>query len=615
MPITSKQPLFNLTFFKLLSLILLVAGCAAPPKAPPPVDEQARQAMERGDYHAASRAYLSLALKARPPLRQQYQLMAAETMLETEQLNQTEQILQWINIDELNAQQAVRYQLLSSRIALFKQQPEQALRILAKPLPADTAPEYFLDFHQLRAQAYNRLGNHLETAREHLLREQYLTSRDMIFQNQQAIWQNLSLLSETALKQLSIQPPPDPFSGWIALVSITKATGLSRTEIQQRLKEWQLAYPDHPVQKSVLDNLLERSQRLISRPNHIALLLPLSGRFAKAGEAVRDGILATYYGDDNEDIKIRIYDTASDPKQALATYDHAIEQGAEFVIGPLEKESTNALAQRLKLAVTTLTLNYSEKQEVPSNMFQFALPPENEARQAAEQAWLDGHSTGAVLVPEGAWGERVYQAFEERWLALGGQVVAEGRYDAKKNDFSTPLKQLLNLNQSEQRHKDIQNATGKKMEYTPRRRQDIDFIFIAAFPKQARLLRPQIKFHHASKIPVYATSHAYSGKIDRNSDRDMDGIIFGDMPWTLGRVKKDKILASYSHQLQRLIALGVDAYQLIPQLGLLAHYPHERFQGVTGSLRVDPEHRVQRQLIWSQFKRGIPRSLEELRQE
>lgn len=613
MPILSKQQFFSLPFIRLLPLILLVAGCAAPPKAPPPVDVQAKQAMERGDYHAAARAYLSLALKTQPPLRQQYQLIAAETMLETEQLNQAEQILQWINIDELNTQQAVRYQLLSARIALFKQQAEHTLRILTKPLPVDTAPEYFLDFHQLRAQAYNRLGNHLETAREHLLREQYLTSRDIIFQNQEAIWQNLSMLSETALKKLIIQPPPDPFSGWMALVIITKASGLSRTEIKQQLKEWRQTYPEHPVQNSIFNNLLERSQTLASRPEHIALLLPLSGRFARAGEAVRDGIMAAYYedADANNDVKIRVYDSGDDSRQAMANYQRAVKNGAEFVIGPLDKGSTNALAQRRELPVTTLSLNYGEKQDIASNMFQFALPPENEARQAAEQAWLDGHSTGAVLVPEGAWGERVYQAFQERWVALGGQVVAEGRYDAKKSDFSAPLKQLLNLNQSEQRHRDIQNVIGKKMEYTPRRRQDIDFIFIAAFPRQARLIRPQIRFHHAAKIPVYATSHIYSGKIDRNSDRDMDGIIFGDMPWTLGRVKKDKILSGYSHQLQRLIALGIDAYRLIPQLGLLAHYPHERFPGVTGSLRVDPEHRVQRQLIWSKFKRGIPQPLEE----
>jgi hypothetical protein len=221
------------------------------------------------------------------------------------------------------------------------------------------------------------------------------------------------------------------------------------------------------------------------------------------------------------------------------------------------------------------------------------------------------------MVPGTALGERLNGAFVERWQELGGVVVANNRYNPESNDFSGPIKNLLKIDDSEFRKQRLQQLMGQRVEFTPRRRQDIDFIFLAAFPQQARLLRPQLKFHHAGELPILATSHLYSGVVERDADRDMDDIVFTDMPWTLEAQSPQKELhkmpelKAHRGQLQRLVAMGIDAYQLVSLVPMLESYPNERYRGETGSLHVDADRRIQRQLLWARFERGQPRLLQE----
>lgn len=322
---------------------------------------------------------------------------------------------------------------------------------------------------------------------------------------------------------------------------------------------------------------------------------------------------------------IEIYDAGDDPTLIDLIYEQAIDDGAEFIVGPLHKDSVNQLASHDELAVPVLTLNYSEQrgtaveENLPENLFQLSLSPEQEARQVAERAWLDGHSRAAIITPSTAWGDRVAKAFSARWRQFGGHVVEKQIYNAKKSDYSLPIKRLLNVDESQKRKRDLRRLLGKKLEFIPRRRQDIDFIFMAAGSKQARLIKPQLRFHHAPKVPVYATSSSYSGSINADMDRDMDGVLFCDMPWTLATDGPEQTLKSdieslwpnASKRYSRLFALGVDAYRVIGELNGLRRNRAEYYPGETGDLYLDVANRLQRRLSWAKFERGVPLPLSE----
>ena len=263
-----------------------------------------------------------------------------------------------------------------------------------------------------------------------------------------------------------------------------------------------------------------------------------------------------------------------------------------------------------------MTLNYGNKIENPIlNLYQFGLRPEDEAEQIADYALAEEHNHALTLVPDTAWGNRLQKAFKQRFEALGGHVVGAAVYPGKKNDYSAAIKSLLNLNSSNQRHKIIQQVIGEKAKFDSRRRQDIDMIFIAANTRQARLIKPQLKFHHAQGVPVYATSHISSSARSSDDDRDLDEIQFVDIPWLLNREGNQdfenikKLWPVSGDRFSRLYALGIDAYRLIPSLRRLMVHPDESSNYHTGQLSVDKNGRVHRRLLMATYEKGLARLL------
>lgn len=664
---------------------MLLVGCAGGP----PSDQQAliggipsdtaelEKMAEEGRFLDAALAYSRLAAEARlasgatlpdgtpSRLQQHYALRAAELLMSGNYVPQAYQLLNEIDAAGLDTALQIRHALLSANIALTRQRPDDAQNKLDKAeqlLAAtdETLPATILHFHRLRAQAFAQLGNHIEVAREHVQIENLLAEPEAILANQEAILVALQALSPAAIKSLSGSGSTDELGGWLALVNI----GHSMDDSQQAdVVRWRERFPNHPAQDSIIATILAARPRVLRLPKKIALILPLNNRYAKAASAVRDGFLAAYYSqqpsdadntrlpinpldafnpaeaanadtgiaNNNFDIpasvvpSIRIYDAGDDPTLFDLVYEQAIDDGAEFVVGPLHKDSVNQLASHDTLPIPVLALNYSEQrgttaeEDLPENLFQLSLSPEQEARQVAERAWLDGHSRAAIITPGTAWGQRVAKAFSQRWQQFGGHVVEIQSYNDKKSDYSLPIQRLLNVDESQQRKRELRQLLGKKLEFIPRRRQDIDFIFMAAASKQARLIKPQLRFHHAPKVPVYATSHSYSGSINAGMDRDMDGVQFCDMPWTLatdrpGQALKSEIETLWpnaSKRYSRLFALGVDAYRVIGELNGLRRNRAEYYSGETGDLYLDVANRLQRRLSWAKFERGIPLPLSE----
>ena len=159
---------------------------------------------------------------------------------------------------------------------------------------------------------------------------------------------------------------------------------------------------------------------------------------------------------------------------------------------------------------------------------------------------------------------------------------------------------------------------GRRVEHEPRRRQDVDFVFMAAFPAGARQLMPQLAFHHGAELPVYATSHIWSGVPDPTNDRDLDGVVFGDMPWLIAPSESDRLLreqigaalAGRGSRLPRLYAFGADAYRLATGLRRITGDRLASLDGHTGRLSVGANHRIVRRLTWTRFAGGAPASHE-----
>ncbi len=245
-----------------------------------------------------------------------------------------------------------------------------------------------------------------------------------------------------------------------------------------------------------------------------------------------------------------------------------------------------------------------------ANIYQFGLAIEDEAIQAARRAWNDGQRTALVMTLESEWGKRATAAFTEEFSALGGLVLDTIEY-ANRDDYSAKVTDLLAINESEERSNLLRQIIGPGFETEDRRRQDVDAIFLGALPQAARQIKPTLAFFYAGNIPVYATSNIYSGRPNPISDQDLNNILFTGSPWLLRPPSDNHIRLAQQgkntdSRFGRLYALGLDAYQLYPYLNQLAASPSARINGETGSLSIQHNNHVQRELDWAVFQDGQP---------
>ncbi|WP_172840076.1 penicillin-binding protein activator [Solemya pervernicosa gill symbiont] len=607
----------HLTRLGILTLTALLIGCSTTSRYLGYGDSPSRtpvQVEDRSKTLDGAQQWLVLSARSPTPLRQEYQLNAAELLLRANNHDDAKTLLSIIDTSSVDYSLQLRKSLLQGEIAIFEMDARSALRWLQPPEDYPIADELRPQLHSLRGQAFYLSSRWQQSAAERVALEPLLLDPLDVNDNHQIIWLTLSLLSDEALSAAADELP-SMLNGWMELLAISRAYRFQASQMESALANWQARYPTHPGMQQRIPDMLAQAREVSRLDGPLALLLPLSGKHAAAGHAIRDGFLAAHYAgkDEGRNGEVRIYDTIGGAEQA---YNAALRDGAQLVIGPLRKQAVTDIASIGSLQVPVLALNHALS-DTPRNLYQFGLSPEDEIVQIADQALMDGYSSAIALVPNGAWGDRLLQTLQNRWEQFGGEMLEVQRYTSSGSDFSAPIRALLDTDASQSRKRALTRIIGGKVKFEPRRRQDADIIFMLAFPRQARLIRPQLKFHYLGKIPIYATSHVYTGHPDKAKDRDMDGILFCDMPWTLGKSQQHNPLRQQLQTLwpkqmkrsARLYALGIDAYNLAPALNVLANRPGTRVEGESGTLYLDEQHNIRRILRWASFVRGEPRPL------
>ncbi|MGI9301412.1 MAG: penicillin-binding protein activator [Gammaproteobacteria bacterium] len=602
--------------FAAIALVVLASCTVTPPVPDDPVAarlQQAEELLADGDLERAAMIYREVGESKPGAEGDDLRLRAVEVLLTADTRERAREYLAGINPTVLQDDLLARHRLAEASLAILEEKPADALQIL--PGDVGLSADLRARILDLRATALRHTGELLESVRMRMALANMLTIPRRVQDNHTALWETLAATEEEELNEWLDASEDTVLRGWLALASIGKTTPGRSGALEEQLAIWQEHYPQHPAVPDIVERLREDWAALGTTPGYVAITLPMNGRYERVSKAIMTGIMAAYYSDENalERPQLSVYDSSK--ADIRSVYARAVEDGAELVIGPLSKEAVDHLARTTELPVPVLSLNYGTEENIASeNFYQFGLLPEDEAAQAAERAWADGHRYAVALVPKGAWGSRLLTAFRARFEELGGVLLDAGHYLASSADYSETIKSVLRLDRSETRHLALDDVLGQTTGFVPRRRQDADMVFIAAAPRQARLIRPQLKFHYARDLPVYATSHIYTGLEDTLADEDMNGIIYCEIPWSLGgenprpelRETLDSLFPEANRQLPRLTALGADAYGLIPVYARLASQSYERYAGLTGELSMDESRRIHRRLKWARFVAGKP---------
>jgi uncharacterized protein len=282
-----------------------------------------------------------------------------------------------------------------------------------------------------------------------------------------------------------------------------------------------------------------------------------------------------------------------------------VQDGAGFIVGPLTKEGVVGAASQAT-GIPWLTLNYVDGL-IPGAM-QFGLAPEDEARAAALDAVAAGRLQALTLAPSNPWGERAIAAFNVAFVEQGGMILQSARYTPGAQDFGRPLRELLKLDASAQRHSAVERALGEKAEFEPRPRDDAELLFVPLGANEARQFAPQLDFFRARDLASYTVSAAHSGRVDRQ----LDGLRLCDMPWVLDgagewdaqRKRARDLFPEAMRDQARLFALGADALRLIRARDSVAG--GRELDGATGKLGLAPGNRIVRGLSCQAITDGRP---------
>jgi len=599
---------------------LLLAACVSTSTAPgsgPASVSRAERLAQQGNPAGAAQMYERLAQDNPPPDRNDFTLAAARAWLNANRADDAQRVMEAAS-GEFTAAQQFERELLGAEIAMARGQYAPAWKQIAQVAeprrPAD-ASRLFL----LQQQVALRAGQPLEGVRAGIARERVAATdndrsrarRDLLSDLRAAIDRGLRIDPAAARDAL--------VRGWLEIGQIAASAGRSPLSAAPAIERWRSRFPGHPAATIATSEIVTPGERLgvrgtaaaVTGNPPIGLLLPLTGRQTAATAAlIRDGFLAAIARlPEGTRPAVRVYDT--DALTVGTAMQNARADGAGFLVGPLTRAEVQTAAEQRPGDLPLLLLNSLDGAGyIGAQLYQYALAPEDEARQIARQMFGSGQRRALVVAPSGEWGARVAAAFTDELTRAGGQVVAHGNYDLARNDLNTTLTSLLGIDESRARYKRVQQITNSELVFEARPRPDIDAVFAAGYQSLAlRQINPQLRFFNAGDLPVYITQQGLDTETLAN--RDLEGMRVLDMPWMLETVGPAADLRTATESAwgarglaqSRYFAFGYDAATLAMAIrNGSSNWP---LPGLTGRLNLTTDGRIERSLNWARMRDGV----------
>src|SRR5690606_29019727 len=474
-----------------------------------------------------------------PPARDEFSLAAARAWLDADRADDAQRALAIASVQLPDAQHFER-ELLRIEITAAQGQYQlawQQVSQLAEPARREDAARLFY----LRQQVALRAGEPGAAVQAGIARERTATDEASRNRARRDLLTDLRAAIERGTRIDPAASRDAQERGWLELAQIASTVGRSPLSAPSMIDRWRQRFPGHPASTIVDSEILDPASRpeagggqLARVTGPVALLLPLSDpNLGTRAALIRDGFQAAAARQGDAGIgEVRIYDTATMPvATALRT---AAAEGATFAVGPLIREEVQAAIEARPANLPVLLLNTAPGGST-AGTWQYALAPEDEARQIARQIAASGGRDVVVLTPAGDWGQRVAAAFADELTQAGGRVHAEGVYDLWRNNIESTLSAALGIQASRARIDRVSNAIGTRVISGVRPSPEVDAIFVAGFePLALQQINPQLRFLNAGHLPTYVTVDGVP--VERAGIRDLDGMRLLEIPWALDTV-------------------------------------------------------------------------------
>ncbi len=533
--------------------------------------------------------------------------MALKSALKAKDTGQAELLIQRLSRQKLSTSQQAEWQLSRADLAVMQSDYQSVIEQLNFRSSWKLDKRQWQEYYELRAEAFLQLEQFFESSRA--LSELYkYTSLDQHPELSQRIWQNLSQYSQFQITQYSAEPQEEVLDGWHQLAVYTRTLASTLPQLKNTLEQWLIENPSHPASLYTPVEIQDILNLEISKPVNTALILPLSGKFAKQAQLIRDGFVLAMMSDDLRDENATLSIIDSNQLDINTLESTLIERNVDFVVGPLLKENIESLQVKqseFSSPVPMLALNIPDQIHLGTQTCYLALSPEQEVAQAAKHLFSQGYQFPLILAPQGRLGQRVVEAFEVEWKKYSDNAVAVNLF-GNKRELQKNINNVFGLQDSQQHIAQMESLLGIDLESQPRSRRDVDAVYIVANSAELTLIKPfiEVAVNPDTNPPkLFSNSRSNNG---RKQYEDLSGVTYSDIPLliqtdTALKAQMDNLWPKKSNAEKRLQALGMDAYLLmehLPQMKVIEGY---QTQGQTGTLSIDDQCVVQREVSWSEY--------------
>ena len=538
-------------------------------------------------------------------------LQAAIMFAQSGDQKRSSESLALIDTDELTNVDFIDYTLLGIELNIQSNSPADALlklettRFIA--LKSSFRGQAKLHVLSLESDIKAELGNIESSLEASIELAKLLNKKSDVVNVHNKIWRQLSAQPYNFL-QHCFGGSESVLGLWCNLAADIRLFQNNYPGQLNQFNRWKITNFSHPAAR-IPPSWFDQNRKNMAPSSQVALLLPLQDDYRIPSQTFLDGFMAAYYQlfeqSNTEPPNLRLHDTSNQTMQQA--YENAIAEGADMVIGGLRESEAKSLMLLQLMPVPTISLNRLDRAETqqPENLVQFGNSPEDEMSQIADLAWRKGHRNALVIAPDNNWGVQATSSFDSYWKQKGGRLLGQVSYPTTVKDFTQFLKPSLQIDQSEERGVQLKRFVNSRLIYTPRRRQDIDFVVALGYPLNARQIKPALEFLYAADLPVYSISKIYNGIEQAGLDRDLSGIQFTAMPWTLpGQLPNELVSDESMHTAyKQLYALGYDTFLVHRNLDILSSVAQPSIFGSMGVLSLS-RGVITRTGRWGQFKQG-----------
>jgi ABC-type branched-subunit amino acid transport system substrate-binding protein len=177
----------------------------------------------------------------------------------------------------------------------------------------------------------------------------------------------------------------------------------------------------------------------------VGLLLPLSasGNAAVAAQSMRNSAEMALAEFQNPNIQLLIKDDGGNPQGAAQGTQQALDEGAEFMLGPLFAQSVPATAQVARAKGVSCIAFSTDSSVAGRGVYLLSFLPESDVNRIVEYSASIGKKSFAALLPDNAYGGVVEAAFKQAVPRRGGRIVAFEKYGADRATAARTVAQAL----------------------------------------------------------------------------------------------------------------------------------------------------------------------------